>query len=874
VFRHDSARTYSEKDGLHPVGVVDIASAPDGAIWVLMRDGVAVLAPGASHFRYLGPEVGLPTVGMFQMFFSRDGATWIGSNTGAYFRQPGQRTFTRAWPRLPMTWLCEAPDGTLWGNDTADGYHRVTTAPPAAGAAAGPELAGYGMYIDAQRTMWMMHADGFERRVSPTGPGLPEQRLSKENGISSPKVYARFQDREGNLWISTALGIDRLRRNRLNTLPVEAQLEYPALVFGPAGDIWVGDYKGDLWSYGPGGRLKRQVEGKITAAYTAPDGVVWLGGMEGVQRRALDGSVTLTPYPDELKSVRVHALQEDGQGDLWVAFSNGRGVWKLSDGIWTKSGGVAGLSDMPVTSMARDHAGDLWMGHTHSLISIVSGAMVRTLGAPDGLELGTIMDVYRDGQGMWAGGENGVALYRGGHFVVLRGMSREQFRGVSGIVRMPGGDLWLHGADGLYHIAAADVAAWLKDPRASVAFERFDAQDGMQGHAPQFRPVPSLKRARDGVLWYATTVSVGSIDPAHILRNRLVPPVEMVSVIADDVHYGDLQARSLSLPGGTRNIEIDFAALSLSIPDRVRIRYRLVGLDSGWQELMGRRQASYTSLAPGTYRFEVMASNEDRLWNEKAATLQIVLAPTFLQSGLFKLLLAVLGLSLLYVAYALRIRFLTQRMQERLQTRLMERSRIARALHDTLLQSIQALLLSFDMLSRNLKEGTQERRRLDQTLNLAETLLVEGREQIIDLRAASSPDALELTLLQFGRGLAEHRLHVFDLQVDGVSRPLRQEVQDEIYSIAREALFNASRYADAKCIDVRLEYASNAFMMQVSDNGQGLDESVAAAGHRAGHWGLVGMRERAEGIGASLVVNSKPGRGTAIIVTLPGKLAY
>jgi len=874
VFRKDGAHTYAESDGLQPVGVMHIEAAPDGAIWAAMRDGVAVLAPGASHFRYLGPEAGLPSQGVFQIMFARDGTTWIGTNSGAYYRKPGETRFTQAWPHVTLVWLCEAPDGTIWGNDFKDGYYKVRMSAPAISAPSKPELDGYGMIFDRQGTMWMLHTDNLERKVAPTESSPPEQRLSKENGLSGPMLSTKFLDREGNLWIGTSRGIDRLRPNRLRTMPVVRQLEYPALVEGPSGDAWVGDYAADLWRYNLEGRVNREVAGPLTASYTAPDGVLWVGGTESLQRRDRDGTLTSIPYPPELKGLRVHALHQDRDGALWASFASGKGVYKLVAGQWTKSGGLQGISDLLATSMARDGQGSLWMGHLRNLVTVIDGAKVRTLGPAEGLQLGTIMDLYFDGSAMWVGGEQGVALYRDGRFIALHGERGESFRGVSGIVRLPGGDLWLHGADGLYRIAAADIAAWLKPPHAAVAFERFDAQDGMQGHAPQLRPVPSLMRSSDGVLWFATTASIGTIDPAHILRNPLPPPVEVTGVVADNARYAVPQTRTLTLPAGTQNLQVDFTALSLSIPERVRLRYRLSGLDAAWQEPVGRRQAYYTNLAPGRYRFEVTASNEDNLWNTKGAALEIEIPPTFVQSGWFKLLLVALGLLLLCSAYALRIRFLTQRMQERLQERLAERTRIARALHDTLLQSIQALLMSFDTHSRHLKEGTQERTRLDQTLNLAEQLLVEGRDQIMDLRASASPDALELTLEHFGKGLAEHRSHAFDMAISGTPRPLRPKVHEEIYAIGREALFNASRYADAGRIELTLEFGAGAFIMRVRDNGRGMDESVAATGHRPGHWGLTGMCERAHAIGASLDIESKPGTGTQITVSVPGKTAY
>ena len=888
VFRQDGAHTYAENGGLQPVGVMHIEVAPDGAVWAAMRDGVAVLAPGAQRFAYLPPDAGLPALGVFQVLFARDGTTWIGTNAGAYFRPRGETRFRPSWPREGRVALAEAPDGAIWAQDFEHRYYQVRrTAPPGAKAIK-PDLDGKSLRYDRQGTQWVLHADALERRIGNAGDGdaggagAADQRLSPLNGISGPMLTASFQDREGNLWIGTSQGIDRLRPNRLSTMPGKVRLQFPALLAGPEGDVWVGDYSGDVWRYDADGPRWREVAGQITAAHTAPDGVLWLGGTAGVKRRALDGTVTTFGFPDEVQGLRVQALQQDRHGALWASFSAGKGVYRLEHGRWVKSGGLRGMSELLTTTMTLDAAGDLWLGHLRSQISVVRMAEgdVRTLGAAQGLELGTVLALHPDGQRMWVGGENGVALYRDGRpssrFVPLQGERGERFRGVSGIVRMADGDLWLHGAEGLYRIAAASLDAWLSNPQTQVAFERFDARDGMQGHAPQLRPVPSLLRARDGKLWYATASSVGTIDPANILRNRLPPPVRIVAVVAEGTRHElrETGSPTLALPQGTRTMQIDFTALSLSIPERVRMRYRLVGLDRDWQEPVGRRAAYYTNLAPGKYRFEVIASNEDNLWNTTGAALDIGIAPTFVQTGWFKLLLAGMAALLLYVAYALRIRSVTRRMHERLHERLAERTRIARALHDTLLQSVQSLLLSFDAHSRLLKEGTQERMRLDQTLNLAELLLVEGRDQIMDLRAAASPEELGLALEQFGKGLTGHRAHQFEMRVRGAPHRLQPGVQDEVYAIAREALFNASRYAEAGKITLALEYAAAGLVLCVEDDGRGLDETVAATGHRPGHWGMVGMRERARNLGGTLDIDSAPGAGTRITLRVPARTAY
>ena len=877
VFRRDGTRTFMEAEGLPRGAVSHIEAGPDGSVWVATRAGVAVLAPGASRFTPLGEEVGLPARLVFQVLFGRDGTQWLASVDGVFFRRPGEQRFSHAWPRMALMAMAEGPDGTLWASDSASRYYRVATSAPTGKAGLKPVVTASGIWFDRDGASWLLQPDAVERRPDPAAAGVPSQRLTQATGLSGALPQTFFQDREGNLWIGTSAGLDRLRRSRLRTLPVAEAFDHPGMVPGPDGEVWVGDAFGGVHAASAAGVGRTLFKGRFAASHQTPDGTLWVGGDQRLHRRAPDGSLAEIDPPEGLRGFDPQALQQDAGGALWASFSGAR-LFRLAQGRWVKDGGLAGFPADLATTMAMDGGQRVWMGHPHNRISVVAGApgreAVRRLGAADGLQLGTVLYLYRDGPWMWAGGERGTMLYRDGRFLALHGRDGETFRGVSGIVRLPGGDLWLHGADGIYHIGHASLADWMRDPARAVAFERFDALDGLRGHAPQLRPLPSLIRAADGMLWFSTGSAIALLDPAHIRRNALPPPVQIRSVAAGATVY-DIQGRGvLDLPASTDGVRVAFTALSLSIPERVRFRYRLEGVDHGWQEALQRRAASYTNLAPGSYRFEVTAANEDGVWNPQAAVVDIRIPPTFVQTGWFLLLLALAAALLLYAAYVLRIRYLTRRLQARLEGRLEERSRIARSLHDTLLQSVQGLLMSFNAHVHQIPEGSRERTNLERTLGLAGRLLVEGRDQIMDMRASASPDEMRLALQAFGRELAAYSGHAFELRMTGSKRPLKQQVSDEIYAIGREALFNASRYAQARRVLLELDYGREAFTLRIRDDGCGLDEDVAASGHRPGHWGLPGMRERAAAIGARFELASAPGAGTAIGVSLPGELAY
>jgi signal transduction histidine kinase len=333
--------------------------------------------------------------------------------------------------------------------------------------------------------------------------------------------------------------------------------------------------------------------------------------------------------------------------------------------------------------------------------------------------------------------------------------------------------------------------------------------------------------------------------------------------------------RAIQLDKGTRSLEIDYTALSLSIPERVHFRYKLEGFDKDWQEAGNRRQAFYTNLPPGRYSFQVTACNNDGVWNTTGVTLPIGLPATFLQSWYFKALCATVVAGLLWCAYLFRINQAEARIRTRLYERLGERERIARDLHDTFFQGIQGLLLRFDLGMKRLAKGDPVRALLEDALTQSDVVMRQGRELVLDLRTRSTEAGdlahdLEAAAAEF----AKHYPARFVLVVTGKERALNSLIAEELYKLGSEALFNSFRHASASSIEAEISFGANELGLNIRDDGTGVSQDILQHGGVDKHYGLPGMKERAEQIGARFSIFSRTGAGTEIEVRIPSRVAY
>jgi len=498
-------------------------------------------------------------------------------------------------------------------------------------------------------------------------------------------------------------------------------------------------------------------------------------------------------------------------------------------------------------------------GVSHSIPSHETGntAQIRDLAVdPDGSVWGTTVDElsrWKDGQRNNLTTRNGLPC-----------------DGIFALVKDPAENIWLYTRCGLIRLPRAELDRWWQHPNAVVQYTMLDEFDGMQPGLTSLKP--QAARSPDGRLWFVNGRILQMFDPLHPTRNELPPPVHIEEIVADRRSY--LPAQDLHLPALTRDLEIDYTALSFVAPQRVRFRYKLDGRDASWQEPGKRRQAFYSDLPPGNYKFHVIASNNDGVWNETGAALTFVVLPAFYQTVWFRIVASVLVLLVFWSLYLLRMRQVTEQIQARLSERLVERERIARELHDTLLQGFQGLVLRFQAVMKQLPQQGQARQMMEKALDRADEVLFEGRQRVRDLRSESTTlNELGETLESYGTELAEDGAVSFTLAVIGAPIPIETIVGDECYRVGREALTNAFLHSRGTKVEVEITYDRARLRLNVRDDGVGMDQAVLNNG-KPGHWGLSGMRERAERIGGQLSIWSTPGAGAEIDLTVPAKVAY
>jgi signal transduction histidine kinase/sugar lactone lactonase YvrE len=818
---------------------------------------------------------------------------WVVTQRTLYVQPSGSTRFAEApLPRTGFSQLSIGPDGRAWGNDAADAKVGATRLPlpgePLPATAQHytvPNSYAYPLF-DREGKLWFGALGGL-MRTSPVG--TPEQErqarqfinAERGQGLSGDQVIRIFQDRDGAIWVGTNGGLDRFRGAAVDGVDLPGRSSAVSMSAAPDGEIWFTS-QDDVFVQPPDGGPARKLalaDGpqSLTAVFVDRHQRRWLGGRNGLFRQEGDrDSVRFVaiPSPDGQPWVgAVRDIAEDGSGAIWIT-ANRYSLQRYADGKLERMAGRDGFPKRPPESLATDTQGHLWLGYGDGSLLRHDGTRVTALTPTDGLKVGGIKVVAIKGPHVWIGGDTGVQLVSEPGRPLIRLDDPAALEGVSGLVETDAGDLWLNGANGITHLIGEEVRRAIADPAYRSKARRIDLLDGLRGRAEQSWPLHTALQTPDGKVWFSLTNGVVRIDPARLPSGEVAaPPVDIQRVSSGGEVLPASPDGPLRLAAGTRDLDIEYTAMSLAVPERTRFRYRLIGQDRDWQDAGTRRRAFYTNLGPGAYDFQVEASQDGGPWSVSPATLRFEIAPTLTQNAWFRAAAVLAGIAALGGLAALRARQSRLHEQDRLAARVQERERIARDLHDTLLQGVFGLILRFEAIARRLP-GT-ERAAMERVLTDADSLLVEGRDRVTDLRLPP-PDAnqLEHTLEALGRELSHTHGAAFALTVDGTPRALAPALSASICLIAREAIFNAFQHAQAGRIEVTLHYDDARFALFIRDDGVGVPDDVQDRGGRPGHWGLSGMRERADLAGVSYRLTSQVGGGTEIELSATARQAY
>ncbi len=700
----------------------------------------------------------------------------------------------------------------------------------------------------------------------------------RTDGLSSDSVNLIFEDRERILWVGTSNGIDSFRDPSVTTFSSSEGLTKDGaagVLASRGGAIWVAN----------DGSLDRIANGSISSIRTGAGlpghqvaslledraGNLWVGVDDSLYVLK-DGRFRAIAGRDRKPLGLVVGITEDIEGNVWAACAgNPRKVVRIRDFEVREEFATSQVP--PGRALAPDPHGGIWIATTTGdLARLRNGAVEKFALNLKGNKVVRRVVAKEDGS-VLAASEDGLVGLRQGKVQRMTTENGLPCDAVFSFVEDKDQRWWLYTECGVLELADSELQRWWSDPRALVQTRIYDRLDGAQPNPPYFN---SAAHSTDNRVWFANGQVVQMVDPSKLSRKTLLAPTYIESVTVDRREYA--ASGNLGLAPHPRDLQIDYTSPMFTSSQKVKFRYRLDSYDSDWHDAGTRRQAFYSDLPPGNYTFRVTAANSAGVWNETPTTMEFSIAPAYYQTSWFRALCATLMLVLAWAGYQLRIRRLHRQFEMTLDARVAERTRIARDLHDTLLQSFHGLLLRFQTAFNLLPDRPGESKEvLASAIDQAAQAITEGRDAVQGLRAsATEMNDLAAAVRALGEELATETSAeaVLRVEVQGTPRALHPIVRDEVFRIAGEALRNAFRHAAAKQVEVELRYDVRELQVRVRDDGKGIDPAVLRAEGPEGHFGLRGMRERAKLAGGKLTVWSGVDSGTEVELSIPALHAY
>jgi ligand-binding sensor domain-containing protein/signal transduction histidine kinase len=862
---------YTTKDGLCSNVVESICEDHDGGVWIGTDAGLNRFKNG--RFDKFPTSADQPGESIICVFEDREDTLWLGTDGGGLIALKGRQLtgntsrYTRddGLANDLVRAIYEDSSGQLWIG-TRDGlskfqHGKFTTYSTEQGLANSGVLS---ICEDRDRNLWIGTDGGGLNRLKDDKVTV----YSKAEGLSDDSVAAIFEDREGNLWIGTyGGGLNRLKDGRFTVYDEGMGLSNDtarSIIQDRAGDVWIATRNG----------LNRLRDGKFTI-YTSKQGLandsvlslfqdkqgdLWAGTRGGLSRFH-GGKFTSYTTMDGLCDDTVLSIAQDQAGVLWVGTA--AGINRLVEGKLLAYRAGDGLTNDSVWSMLPGPDGSMWIGTDGGGLNQWKDGKFHSYTKADGLANDIVLSMYLDGDSnLWIGTSGGLSRMKDGRFTSYTRREGLFDDVIFQILEDDGQNLWMSCNKGIFRVNKMDFDALDSGRARSVDSISYGTADGMKSRECDGGFQPAGWKTMDGNLWFPTTRGVVTIAPNKIRINELPPPVIIEQFLADGLPVD--QAAAAKLSPGTEKFEFHFTGLSLIAPEKVRFKYKLDGYDKDWVDGAGRRDASYTHLPAGNYTFRVMACNNDGVWNEAGASFSIYLKPFFYRTiWFYGLLLMLAGLAALAI-YRYRVR----QIRRQFAAILGERSRLAREIHDMLSQGFVAIDLQLDAASGKLAHSPESARgHLELAHKLIRNSLAEARRSVWDLRPqALETGGLAAALKQMANETASGTDISVDFQLNGPSKRLRPDLEHNFLRVAQEAMTNAIKHAAPRNITLELRFQNGLVALSVRDDGRGFDTTRPFSPNN-GHFGLAGMRERAEQLGGSLAVTSHPGEGTSVEIT-------
>jgi signal transduction histidine kinase/ligand-binding sensor domain-containing protein len=839
--------------------LVAVDQDAEGVVWLATTDGLYRVADGKLSPLALGPDVGR----LADVHRDRRGRLWIASASGLYVREgerlgrhlAGGQELTAA-----ATAIFESPRGVLWAaTDGAllsiDGSETVPHPLPAGTARPTRVLQ------DRDGNVWLGTRAGLLRwrdgRFDAFG---------RQEGLPDEDISALFEDREGSLWVGTRGGgvaqfTDRTLDARTGPPSMRDQW-ISTLCEDREGALWAGNTRGLVrWKDGQERTFHRSdglPSDSVLAVMPGADGEIWVGTDRGL-RRWRNGRFD-APFPS---GDAVSALYLDGAGGLWVGADDG--LLRVENGRLERVPTQEGFAPGEIRALQHDDRGTLWVSASGTLATLEGGKLVRAIS--EASQVARIRAILKDQDGtLWFGTGRGLVRRRAGQwksFGRAEGLVEED---LYQLVADDQGFLWAGASQGILRISRRSLEEVAEGRRPRLEIVAFDSSDERRDVGATRTRQPGAWRSAGGRLWFASSRGVIGVDPRRLRVNTLAPTVLIESAIVD----GRPARRGTAnvFPPGSGTLEVHFAGITLLEPQKARHRYRLEGFDERWVDAGTRRMAYYTNLSPGPYRFRVQASNADGVWNETGDSIELRLRPHFYRTIWFYAACALGVAGLGFWFHRARV----GRVGARYAATLAERARVARELHDSLLQGMSAVAMQLRGLRKRLGAGAVvPGEALAKDLKALESVvaanLEDTRRFVWDLREQHAREVpLGPALAALARKIGQGQGVACEVRVEGAERPLAHDVERALERIAQEAVANALKHAEARHIELRLCYEGERVRLSITDDGRGFDEQ-AAPGVDAGHFGLLGMRERAARVGA-LTIASRPGQGTKVEIVV------